>query len=272
MIGFVHVNKTGGTTFKFILRNSFGLRHCDLQSKLPRHPVTEADLRFAGKIFPFGLKSVAGHGLIDPRHHLSGPHDYVTFLRDPLARAASHYQHLLRARHRYQKTYSFEEFLEDTRLHNLQVKTIAGSEDLDKAWHELEKHYHFVGLTERFDESLRLLQALGPYPLDLRYQRLHVAQDNTAKREVLDNPEKRALLTEQNALDMELYQYVQKKVYPDQLRKASGVPPPPMAFRRPGPLRSYRYKLNRAYHQAVYRTLVKLRRRAESCRCKSNRF
>ncbi|MCF8108923.1 MAG: sulfotransferase family protein [Desulfohalobiaceae bacterium] len=261
MIVFVHLNKTAGTTFKFILRNTFGLRHCDLQSKLPRRPVTEDDLCFAHKVFPFGLKSVAGHGLIDPRHHLTGRHHYVTFLRDPLKRGASHYQHIKRARHRYQKTYSFEEFLEDTRLHNLQVKTIAGSEDLAKAKQELANHYHFVGLTERFDESLQILQAIGPERLNLGYHRLHTARENSAKREVLDDPGKRSLLADHNALDRALYRFVQEVLYPAQVQKAFSTGEKPVLPQSGPHGYPFRYKMNRAYHQAVYRTLVKLRRR-----------
>ena len=261
MIGFVHLNKTGGTTFKFILRNTFGLQHCDLQSKLPRRPVTEDDLCFAHKVFPFGLKSVAGHGLIDPRHHLKGRHHYVTFLRDPLKRGGSHYQHIKRAKTRSGKAYSFADYLDDPALHNLQVKTIAGSEDLDKARQELAEHYLFVGLTERFDESLRILQVLSPNPLDLRYGRLHVARENSAKREVLEDPEKRARLAEQNALDMELYRFVEAELYPALLRKAlpggAGLGEPAQNGKR----YPFRYKLNRAYQQAVYRNLLKLRRR-----------
>lgn len=53
---------------------------------------------------------------------------------------------------------------------NLQIRHIAGAPDLEKAKEILKNQFFFVGLLERFDESMRILQKLFPYPLRLQYQ------------------------------------------------------------------------------------------------------
>jgi hypothetical protein len=141
-----------------------------------------------------------------------------------------------------------------------QVRRIAGRPDLQKAIEELSNRYLFVGITERFAESMIVLQRLWTYPLKLEYERLHVTKDNTAKQDVLNNLDSHRLLKESNALDSQLYRYVRDELYPS-LRKRAGLEAqelveedfPPMQY----PLR---YKLTRAYNQSVYRSLSKVRR------------
>ncbi len=50
MFVFVHNEKTAGTSFKFILRNSFGLSQCDA-NYIKRNPFTNKDLLFARTVF-----------------------------------------------------------------------------------------------------------------------------------------------------------------------------------------------------------------------------
>ncbi len=261
MIGFVHIPKTAGTTVKFILRNSILLKHCDIKTVSPDGILRDDDLRFAQKIFFFGLNSIAGHSLVYPTGHLSEPIQYFTFLRDPLQRCASNYQHVKRARVRGGGDISFEEFMQDEGRHNFQVRMIAGGPDVEKAKEELRTRYFFVGLVERFAESITVLQALCPYKIDARYERRHVAKDNAAKKEVLENPESRRLLEECNALDTELYEFVRDVIYPAQLERAGlrDIEIDEERFERD--FYPIKYKFTRGYNQAVYRSLMKLRRR-----------
>ena len=50
MLVFVHIEKTGGTSLKFILRNTFGVKHCD-SLKNKKKIFTQKDLDYAKKIF-----------------------------------------------------------------------------------------------------------------------------------------------------------------------------------------------------------------------------
>lgn len=261
MIGFVHIPKTAGTTMKFILRNSTFLKHCDIKAKNPDGVLVDEDLEFAKKVFFFGLRSIGGHNLYYPTGNLSEPIHYFTFIREPLQRCLSQYQHVKRGLNRAGQNISFEEFIQDEEMRNVQVRWISGGQDLEKAKHELENKYMFVGLTEYFAESLAVLEALSPYKINLRYERRHVAKENTAKQEVLDNPRLCRLLEEGNTLDMGLYEFVKDVIYPTQLKKA-GLENAQIDEKdhKPDPLH-FRYRLTRGYNQAVYRSLMKRRKR-----------
>ncbi len=259
ILAFVHIPKTAGTTLKFILRNSTYFRHCDLQTPVRRGIFRDDDFRFMKKVFPFGIRSIAGHSLVHPTANLSAPLQYCTFVREPLARCLSHYQQRRRARERIGCDLSFQEFLEIDHGRDRQVYHIAGGYQLSKAKEELSR-YLFVGLTERFTESMLILQRLAPYPLNLQFERRHVTKDLSARREVLENPVSRRLLEEGNQLDLKLYEWVRDELYPA-LREKAGIDPRKVD-ENDLRLRSYplRYKLTRGYNMAVYRSLSKLRR------------
>jgi hypothetical protein len=214
MLVFVHIEKTAGTSLKFIFRNTFGRRHCDsLKNKKPIF--TQADLDYAKSIFG-QIKCLSGHNLVEPTRHLTeeGLH-FLTILREPIVRSASFYQdHCLRGGY----AISFEDWMRDPRRHNMQTRRIAGSEDVAKAKRLLAERYAFVGLTERFDESLRLLSVVCPEPLNLKFKRELIAPDNRIKQRLLQTPETRQLLQAANEKDSELHRYVQKELFPQRLR------------------------------------------------------
>src|ERR1051326_4463855 len=166
MMVFLHVMKTAGTTFQFILENSFGIRHCHM-GHIKKKCVSEEDLGFARKMFPW-MRSIAGENLLDPPRLPFPDPFYMVFFREPVARVFSHYQDDVVRSH---CKLSFEEKLaSDERLENLHVKMIAGERNLDKAKDFLSK-CHFVGLTEKFDLSLHILRRLSPCRLNLKYKR-----------------------------------------------------------------------------------------------------
>jgi len=260
MLGFVHIQKTAGTSVKFILRNSTYLKHCDIMPKEPYGIVSDKDLKLAKNVFFFGLNTISGHGLINPTDNISEPIQYFTFIRDPLQRCASHYQHIKRASNRRGKDINFEEYIRDEEKRDFQVRKIAGGPDLEKAKDTLREKFLFVGLTERFAESMVVFQHLCPYKINLQYTRLHVAKDITAKKEVLENPVTRRLLEESNALDLELYEYVRDIIYPAQLEKAGLADLKVDEKDHHQDSYPFRYKLTRGYNNAVYKSLIKLRR------------
>jgi hypothetical protein len=144
-----------------------------------------------------------------------------------------------------------------------QVRCIAGVPDVEKAKKILKSRFFFVGLLESFDESMHILQKLFPYPLQLQYQPLHVAKDNKAKKEVLDNDASRSLLRKGNQLDLALYAFVRDELYPA-FREKAGIATNDEQ-QKPERLSGYpiRYKMTRFYNQGVYRMLNKLRRRIQ---------
>jgi hypothetical protein len=206
---FLHIPKTAGTSFRFVLENNFGVHHC--HTGHTRSAVfSPADLRLALRVFP-GLQSLAGHNLVEPLSlPLAGPF-YMTFLREPVSRVISHYQDTVI---RGGSERSFEESLrENARLQNLMVKSIAGGPDLDKAKRHLER-FHFVGLTERFDLSLRMLGRLSPRRLDLNYRRYVIPKDDRLKKALQGESRMLDLAREHNRLDEELYSFAVQEVFP----------------------------------------------------------
>ena len=264
MIGFVHINKTAGSSVKFVLRNSFGIRHCDVVTTNPDGVFSDDELRFARRLYP-GLRSISGHPLRHPSGHLRGDLVYFTFVRDPLRRAASQFQQIQRGDWRRRRKYreagghrkpSLEEFAASVRWRNLQTRRIAGVQDFERARAEIERHYFFVGLTERFDESMRVLLQLCPYPLDARYRRLKVAPDNVVARRILEDPGSRRLLEQANRVDAELYAWVRDVFHPTQRERAGTLTQPAPVEISETP---WRYRICRAYNNVVYKQAVKLR-------------
>lgn len=224
MIAFVHINKTAGTNLKYILRRSFGGKHCDARV-WPQQPrsereggkrvLTALDVRRTMRwVYP-GLKSLAGHNITSysDLHTIEGLKFY-TFLREPISRTISHYL--------FQKKFDpniepFQEWIQKSHYRNVQCVKIAGEENAEKAIDIIKKQYGFVGLQQSYDESLLLLKKWMNDPdFDPRHKSHNVAPKDKKAASIFDGPAIKKLLEEANAEDMKLYNYVVNEVYPAQ--------------------------------------------------------
>jgi len=256
MIVFLHIYKTAGSTFQFILENTFGISAC--HTNHTKKPVfRQEDFEFSRKFFP-RMKSMAGHNLLDPLS-LNVPQAFhMTFLREPVARVFSHYQDsILKGDNRS----SFEESLQKYDfLENLHVKLMAGERNLDKAKRYLER-CDFVGLTERFDLSLHILGKLSPYPLNLNYKRRRTASSNRICKPLTEDPKMVELARKHNQLDIQLYDFAVKEIFPKFCEKTGFKPDEQVpSFDRYTTDRHWRYRLCHLYNLAIYRQCGKLRR------------
>lgn len=254
MIIFLHIPKTGGTSFRFILENTFSLSNCHTNQTKQR-VFGQSDLNFARKVFP-KLRSLAGHNLIDPLQLAVTDPFHMTFLREPVARVISHYQDGVQRGHDRR---TFEEVLQAREnLENLHVKLMAGERNLDKAKRYLEK-CRFIGLTEKFDLSLHVLKRLCPYPLNLHYKRKVVARDNTVKKQIQSDPRLLELAREYNQLDLELYAFAVNEVFPKLCAQAGLNPADPVnSFETYTSVIKPKYLLGRFYNK-IFRELCKRR-------------
>ena len=171
---------------------------------------------------PF-LASIAGHrvtGYADLGEACADLH-YVTVLREPQKLCASRFQYRLDHRHRYDL--SFDRWIEEDWVRNAQTQRIAGVPDAHEAIRIIEDKEMFVGLTERFDESMVLLRSLRADDLDISYAPVNVAKRNTLAADLLSDARTRAMLAEANEADLELYRYVVDELYP-RFRRAYGPP------------------------------------------------
>ncbi|HEX6257202.1 MAG TPA: hypothetical protein VFZ70_15445 [Euzebyales bacterium] len=264
MLVFVHINKTAGSTVRYMLRSSYGPRHCDVE---PWHaawrdpPFSAEDLRRVRTIYP-RLRSIAGHRIFG--HVDLGVADtelaYLTFVRDPLKTAASRYQYHIDHRG---KDVAFDEWIERDWFRDAQTRRIAGIADAQEAIRVIERRQMFVGLAERFDESMILLQALRARDLDISYRRVNVAKRTTIATDLLANERTRQMLTEANQQDLVLYRHVTEELYP-RLQRAYGsrLDAAVADYRRADQRFNRRnIALSRMRQHGVYRPLLSLYRR-----------
>jgi hypothetical protein len=254
MILFLHIPKTAGTTFQFILENSLGMTHCHL-GHLGKTVVDQRDLDFTRKLFPW-LRSIAGENLTDPLRFSVPDPFYITFLREPVARVFSHYQNdVLRCG----KKMTFEESLRsDEELENTQVKRLAGKADLGRAKLVLEK-FNVVGLTEKFDLSLHMLDKICPYKLNLNYKRKTTAINNSVKQSLEGDSRIVDMAREKNKLDLELYDFAVKEIFPKLCTQTGFSPADKVASfdkysneLKPG------FLFHRLYNQTFFRNVCKV--------------
>ncbi len=265
MLVFVHINKTGGTTITHILRSTYGLRHCQVEpfhAKWTGPPFSAADLQRLRKIYP-NLKSIAGHriyGHVDLEPGNMGLR-YFTMMRDPLKSCASRFQYKVQVSKK--ENLVFEEWIQRDWTRNHQTKWIAGVDDVNEAIRIIKEKNMFVGLTERYDESMLMLKALLANDLNISYKRVNVARDNTIKDRLLNTESTRQLLIEAQQADLELYNYVREEIYPSFQREYGSSLDEDVASYQKNRINNYNNRnltLSRLKHFILYKPLLHLNR------------
>lgn len=188
-IVFVHVPKTAGTS----LRDAVVARLSPAQVRFDYIPsrfsspavnraralVTSLRRRPVAERAVFGHFLAMKYGDLTPSLHFRARPGwtYVTFLRDPLARALSHYHFLRRvpnpASPQWQRfaadDWHLERFLFDPELRDLQSQFL---------WRFPLAEFHVVGVTERLEASLRRLGQAVPELAALELGRANARPDS----------------------------------------------------------------------------------------------
>lgn len=266
MLVFVHINKTAGTTMRYILRSTYGSRHCDVepwQGTQNGSAFSSDDLRRLRTIYP-DLASIAGHrvmGYVDLEDD-GADFRYFTFLRDPFRMCASRFQY--QVDHGKKRGLVFEEWIQRDWLRDAQTKRIAGSASAEEAIRVIEDKAMFVGLTERFDESVVLLKGLRAPDLDIDYRPVNVAKRNTLADELLSREDAREAIADANQADLALYAYVTEQLFPAQRSDFGAGLEDAVAAHMRRSRRNWNHRnlvLSRLKQHAFYRPLLKLYRR-----------
>jgi hypothetical protein len=214
-IAVVHVHKTGGTTLSSVFKRSFGGRHCSVVSTNPGAPFFDAaQLREMRPWYP-RLHSIMGHDVkvYGDLDSVAPNLRYVTFLRDPVVRCASHYQYDVQVGG---VDLPFEEWITHEVSPNRHTRHLAGpNATADEAIALLEKRFSFVGLIERYDESLVMMRRALEVR-DVRYAKRWTAPADDIKRRLLEDPMSLELLRRANEDDLQVYRHVVDEIYPRQ--------------------------------------------------------
>jgi hypothetical protein len=220
LLVFIHIPKTAGSTLRAIIgrqyRNQEIFRiHWNFDRndpfasflKLPQEKQDKTKIVY-GHI-PFGLHEYVKRSVL-----------YFTLLRDPVDRAISHYYHIRKLPNHFYHRMAVEmdigEFILRSRFRefdNGQVRQLTGtgllpfgqcSEDLLlQAITHLQNHFCFVGLQERFDESIVLLRRRLQWQKPPLYRRRNV---NPWRRHAPSlSSEALAIVEAHNELDRRLY-------------------------------------------------------------------
>ena len=185
--------------------------------------VSAEDYRRVQKLCP-PLASIAGHAVTacSDLERARPDVQFYTFLREPLVRCASHFQYQVQDQ---KQRFSFEQWIGRDIKRNPQTTRIAGPHSTVRdAIEILKTRFRFVGLVERFDESLVMFRQLVKDPrLDIWYRRKRVAASDEIKDRLLGDPRTRALLIDANRLDLELYEFAAQELYPAFRRRYEGA-------------------------------------------------
>ncbi len=164
---------------------------------------------------PFGLHEV-----------LPFPVEYITFLRDPVQRAVSHYKMLCRNKiipsdhliDSAQTDWNLAKYPElGYSFDNCQTRTLAGvgtdlpfgacsGKHLQMAMENLDRHFKFVGLTEQFDLSLMLLGRVCGWKWHF-----YVPDNVSANGSFSISPDLVEAIRRLNRFDFELYRHAQER-------------------------------------------------------------
>jgi hypothetical protein len=240
ILGFVHIPKTAGGTVTSMFAAAYTRKGISKVGNYTRGPEkTERKIAKGAEFWENwqrkGGRVSVGHtpfGLF--REHLPANTRYMTFLREPVDRVLSHYYRHIhiqdpRRAARYVaepwnaeeggkvRAVSLEQALVEMRLpqlSNLSTRFLCGHRSplgalpataVDDA-KENVREFAFVGIQERFEESLVLLRRMLGLS-SIPYEDRHVSQEG--HRPTVDEipDEQRALIEEYNALDAELYRF-----------------------------------------------------------------
>lgn len=231
---FLHLPKTAGSTL-----HSFLQRHYPKESTFTIRVINNTELN-TNNFLELSyeekqkIKLLKGHMNFGLHSNMPNPSKYITFIRKPEDRIISFYYYVLNSKnHRLKaslskKNITLKEFvteLNDKDLNNGQIRYISGIDDteekmLEKALDNIENHFSFVGLQEKFDESLLLLSNIYHWGIPF-YKSLNKTKNRVQLNEV--DIETKNLIHELNKGDNMLYETIEKKIN-SQLTEIDNLP------------------------------------------------
>jgi hypothetical protein len=225
---FLHIQKTGGITLQRLLRSKWNPLHRRIISSVRRKFDSSVPVNHFEN-FKMADRYYIGHNCFGIHRFLPAPAEYITFLREPVSRILSLYTYSKTNPTAYYHQHAKDKTLEEFALHtplmeldNGQTRFVAGDEHdtfinrtpigqadqrlYDQAIRNIETSFSFIGLTERFEESVLMMARLyhwqNPYHLKLN-------ESKEGKRTEGIALELKERIKARNHLDVQLYEHVQ---------------------------------------------------------------
>lgn len=240
---FLHIPKCGGTTLtrwlesRFPEERRFHVNPDDIAGSKAELSCMPAEERERIDLL-LGHISYGWHAL------LPGPCRYFTILRDPISRVVSHYSYVrwMTLHDHYPRStveaegMTLGEYVASgvcDEINNGQVRLLSGIEDivqapygsskvpygsndralLDRALANIQSHFDVVGVLDDFDSSVKALCRSWRIPVSTRPR----GKKNVGERhyeKVVPSPDERRIIEDHNRLDVELYDFVAKRLAP----------------------------------------------------------
>lgn len=160
---FIHIEKAAGSTIhnwlKYYIPNYLSLSPVYEWTNEKESEFSKKELSILKLFHPF-LAGIGGHRLrsfLNYESLFGGDLVYFTFLRSPIPRYLSHFEHQRDVMHNKR---SFDDFLEEKRFNNFMCVKICGKEDGNLAFNVLKDNFGFVGFVENFNRSLLILSKI----------------------------------------------------------------------------------------------------------------
>lgn len=193
-ICFIHIPKTAGTSFKSALSKCVGDNKVVLNYGIESEDTSTLFLDNKEDMYNFSkvirskkVSAYIGHFQLKHCVYLFSPQNIVTMLRDPVDQVYSHYRHLLRAG---SFSGSLRDFVQNRQFQNVQSKYLNGYS---------EAHLAFVGITEKYDESIKLFNAVFDINMDSLFKNQDVSSYDALSSDDIE------LIKVNNTLDIWLY-------------------------------------------------------------------
>lgn len=201
MLLFTHIEKCAGTSFNEVLSLTYP-RYFHVTKNQYGGNETRNDLTFNQykKIIRYFPSGIGGHS-VRPYLDFLPPSNRITFLRNPLERYLSQYNHMLER----EWTTSIDDFLNKSFYNNFMTKKIAGTNDFRLA-QKLLSDFVFIGNSNEYNKSLNYLQDVLDVKLIGSIERKNQRKDTTNYLSFSDLSTTQKLRAEENNhLDIQLY-------------------------------------------------------------------
>lgn len=220
---FLHIPKTGGTSLRAAMQALFPeSERCLIYPDGGMH-ISQEEFQSLPTEQRAGFRWIVGHFPFGLHEHVPNPSQYITFVRNPLTRIPSlfnhHYQRPLQAHYKTirESSMTMRDFVLsgiEPSVDNGMTRFLSGMaadfghctrEMLDRAIENIREHFLLVGTMERYEESVALLGAR----LSVKFPPVEHLNRRRRGWAVADKETNKVIL-ELNEFDMVLYHVIKQ--------------------------------------------------------------